>query len=140
MSLEEYDTAKEMLDSFARLMRYSLANIKSYVTVRQELDYIESYLAIQKIRFGSRIDYTIHCAKELEGMFIPFFSIQPLVPYKRLAKLCADMRGSEPPEAQHVGLYNCYHRFHMSFKKRVSFNIKSQPGKGTVITIKIQKE
>lgn len=53
MSLEEYDTAKEILDSFARMMRYSLANIKSYVTVRQELDYIESYLAIQKIRFGS---------------------------------------------------------------------------------------
>ncbi len=179
MSLEEYDTAKEMLDSFACMMRYSLANIKSYVTLGQELAYIESYLAIQKIRFGSRIDYNIYCAKDLESMFIPFFSIQPLVenavehgilgkpcggklilqclsleeyvyirikddgigiPSRHLAKLCADMKSSEPPGAQHVGLYNCYHRFRMSFKKRVSFSIKSQSGKGTVITIKIQKE
>lgn len=65
------------------MMRYSLANIKSYVTLGQELAYIESYLAIQKRRFGSRIDYNIYC---------------------------------------------------------VSFSIKSQSGKGTVITIKIQKE
>ena len=137
------------------------------------------FRSIQKIRFGSRIDYNIYCAKDLENMFIPFFSIQPLVenavehgilgrpcggklilqclsleeyvyirikddgigiPSRHLAKLCADMKSSEPPGAQHVGLYNCYHRFRMSFKKRVSFSIKSQSGKGTVITIKIQKE
>ncbi len=62
------------------------------------------------------------------------------IPSRRLMKLCADMKSLEPPKTQHVGLYNCYHRFRMTFKKRVSFNIKSQPGKGTVITIKIQNE
>lgn len=178
MSLNEYDTAKEMLDSFAQMMRYSLANIKSYVTLRQELDYIENYLAIQKIRFGSRIDYILHCAEELENMFIPFFSIQPLVenaiehgilgkpcggrlvlqclsledhiqiqikdngvgiPERHLEKLRINMKSSEPPEEQHVGLYNCYHRFFLTFKKRVFFDIQSHIGKGTTIIIKILK-
>lgn len=79
MSLEEYNTAKDMLDSFAQMMRYNLSNIKSFVTLRQEMDYIESYLAIQKIRFGTRISYLVKCAEEIESMCIPFFSIQPLV-------------------------------------------------------------
>lgn len=178
MSLGKYDTAKEMLDSFAQMMRYSLANIKSYVTLRQELEYIENYLAIQKIRFGSRIDYRIHCDKELESIFIPFFSIQPLVenaiehgilnkpsggklvleclslddliqiqiedngvgiPSRQLADLCMLMKSPEPPKDQHVGLYNCYHRFYLTFKHRVSLKINSQPGKGTAIIIKIRK-
>lgn len=180
MSLEEYDTAREMLDSFAQMMRYSLADIKSYVTLRQELDYIENYLAIQKIRFGSRIDYTIHCSEQLENMFIPFFSIQPLVenaiehgilgkpsggkltlqclcsenvikieirdngvgiPAAQLQELIRTLKSPEPPRerTQHVGLYNCYHRFHLTFKKLALFDIKSQPGKGTTITILIQK-
>lgn len=81
MLLEEYNTAKDMLDSFAQMMRYNLSNITSFVTLRQEMDYIENYLAIQKIRFGKRISYQIDCAAELESMFIPFF------PYSRWLKM-----------------------------------------------------
>lgn len=79
MSLEEYDTAGDMLDSFSQMMRYSLANIRSSVTLQQELDYINNYLSIQKIRFGNRIDYEIKCDPAISTMFIPFFALQPLV-------------------------------------------------------------
>lgn len=79
MSMEDYHTAQEMLNSFAQMMRYSLANVRTSVTLRQEIDYIDNYLAIQKIRFGNRIDYTIKCDNSLKDMLIPFFSIQPLV-------------------------------------------------------------
>lgn len=79
LALQEYDTAAQMLDSFAQMMRYNLANIKSAVMLQQELDYIQNYLTIQKIRFGNRIDYQILCEPKLKSMFIPFFSIQPLI-------------------------------------------------------------
>lgn len=79
VALEQYDKAEKMLNSFAGMMRYSLQNLKAYVTIEQELDYIEKYLFIQKIRFGSRIQYQIFCDEELKEFSIPFFSLQPLV-------------------------------------------------------------
>lgn len=79
ISMEEYDTARKMLDAFAEMMRYSLSDISSTVSLCQELGYIQNYLTIQKIRFGDRIDYRISCDPELENLHIPFFSLQPLV-------------------------------------------------------------
>lgn len=79
LSLKEYDTAEEMLNSFAVMLRYSLSDIHSSVTLGQELEYIQNYLAIQSIRFGEHIRYVIHCDEELKELSIPFFSLQPLV-------------------------------------------------------------
>lgn len=79
VALEQYDKAEKMLNSFAGMMRYSLRNLKAQVTIEEELDYIEKYLFIQKIRFGSRIEYQVFCDEELKTFSIPFFSIQPLV-------------------------------------------------------------
>lgn len=180
MSLEEYNTAKDMLDSFAQMMRYNLSNITSFVTLRHEMDYIENYLAIQKIRFGKRISYQIDCATELESMFIPFFSIQPLVENavehgilnktaggklsvsalvhgshiqicikdngigiskNYLEELRNILQGTTLRKSQKgVGLYNCYHRFLLMFGKNIDFSIGSHVGKGTVITITINKQ
>ena len=79
LSLKEYDTAEEMLNSFAQMMRYSLTDAKSSVSLVQELNYIRNYLAIQSIRFGDRIHYEIACDRSLHSEYIPFFSLQPLV-------------------------------------------------------------
>ncbi len=79
IAMREYDTAGDMLVSFAQMMRYTLSNIRSSVSLRQELEYIRHYLAIQQIRFGERIRYRIDCGSEAEQMQIPFFSLQPLV-------------------------------------------------------------
>jgi len=79
LSLKEYGTAEQMLSSFAQMMRYSLADLKSSVTLQQELEYIRNYLAIQNIRFGDRIRYEIVCDERLKDRYIPFFSLQPLV-------------------------------------------------------------
>lgn len=79
LSLQEYTTAEEVLNSFAQMMRYTLLDIRSSVSLHQELRYIQNYLAIQKIRFGDRINYKIACEEELHDFPIPFFSLQPLV-------------------------------------------------------------
>ncbi len=79
LSLKEYASAEEMLNSFAAMLRYSLSDIRSSVSLAQELEYIHNYLAIQSIRFGEQIHYEIHCDEELKELSIPFFSLQPLV-------------------------------------------------------------
>lgn len=79
LSLKEYDTAEEMLNSFSVMLRYSLSDIRNHVTLEQELEYIQNYLSIQSIRFGEQLNYQIHCDEEMKELSIPFFSLQPLV-------------------------------------------------------------
>ena len=59
ISMEEYSSASNMLNSFSQMLRYSLSNIKSKITLEQELNYIQNYLVIQKNRFSERIDYEL---------------------------------------------------------------------------------
>lgn len=79
ISFQEYDTAQQILRDFSKMLRYSLSNLQNSISLAQELDYIRSYLAIQKLRFSSRIEYKIDCQPDMEDLKIPFFCLQPLV-------------------------------------------------------------
>lgn len=79
ISMEKYDSAKNMLDSFSKMLRYSLYDINTNITLNQELEYIENYLKIQKHRFADRLEYEIITNDDLADMSIPYFSLQPLV-------------------------------------------------------------
>lgn len=73
------EPARSMLVSFTRMMRYTLTDSGVSVTLEKELGYIGNYLSIQKIRFGSRLDYSINCSSRYSRILVPFFGIQPLV-------------------------------------------------------------
>lgn len=73
------DVSQEMLQSFIQMLRYTLYNHRTAVTLGEELEYADHYLNIQKIRFGDRVRYRICCPEELKQREIPFFSLQPLV-------------------------------------------------------------
>ncbi len=71
---------KEVANSIKLLgksMRYVLENTGvSSTTLKKELDYIETYLNIQKIRFGDRVNYVIDVG---EGMDLGEYLILPLM-------------------------------------------------------------
>lgn len=79
ISMQNYDKAAHMLDSFTQMLRYSLHNIKSEITLKEEILYIKNYLEIQTNRFSDRINYEINIEKEALELKIPYFSLQPLV-------------------------------------------------------------
>lgn len=63
-------------------MRYVLENTgTSLVTLKKELDYVETYLQIQKIRFGDRVNYRIEVAgiPDLEEYLLLPLLLQPIV-------------------------------------------------------------
>ncbi len=78
------DTAPEqariLIDEFASYLRQSFdfKNLELYVPIQNEINHINSYLEIEKARFGSklRIEFAI---EETPGVKIPPLSIQPLV-------------------------------------------------------------
>lgn len=63
-------------------IRYVLENTgTSMISLKKEMDYIETYLQIQKIRFRDRVNYEIHLADNLdleEYKLLPLL-IQPIV-------------------------------------------------------------
>ena len=79
ISMKNYDRALNILGSFTQMLRYSLSNISSEITLKEELTYIKNYLEIQTNRFSDRIHYEICAEEETLDLKIPYFSLQPLV-------------------------------------------------------------
>src|SRR5690606_4465240 len=81
-SLAPIDAVKtqKMAHSLSDLFKYSInRKNKKMSTVLDEIDMVNSYLEIEKIRFGDRLQFTIDVDTELENNEIPLFLIQPLV-------------------------------------------------------------
>ena len=63
-------------------MRYVLENTGTgFITLQKELDYIETYIAIQKMRFGDRVnfDVAVELDIDLEQYLILPFLVQPVI-------------------------------------------------------------
>jgi len=76
------DRAQEAADvvySLSRLLRLSLEQADDNSTLEDELAYVESYLTIQKKRFGARLRYVIDIPADLNSTCLPALTLQPLV-------------------------------------------------------------
>lgn len=81
-SLAPIDSVKtqKMAHSLSDLFKYSINRKgKKMSTVKDEIEMVTSYLSIEKIRFGDRLQFDIEVDKSLENYEIPLFLIQPLV-------------------------------------------------------------
>lgn len=76
------DSAEEMTVQLSELYRGVLKSSKGEMhTLAEEIDLCQSYLVIEKNRFGKRIDYTfdIDTTINTNKIFIPVLLLQPLV-------------------------------------------------------------
>lgn len=71
--------ASKMIVALSRLLRYSITSNTSEVMVEEEMEYTESYLEIQKYRFGQRLNYLISMPEELRQCIVPKLIVQPLI-------------------------------------------------------------
>jgi two-component system LytT family sensor kinase len=71
--------ARELVLEFADFTRYSFRRAGDYTTVAEELRSIDSYLKLERARFGDRLRVTLQVAPEVLSTVIPFLSMQPLV-------------------------------------------------------------
>jgi hypothetical protein len=67
----ESETAARYLTRFARLIRLVLSNSREeFITLQREIDMLENYLALQKMRFKNKFDYTFIVDPGLDTEFI----------------------------------------------------------------------
>lgn len=79
LSHQAYDVV-EMIQLLSKLFRLSLNNGNEFITIQEELEHVETYLKIQKIRYNQKINYTINCNLSKDKVcYIPKLIIQPLV-------------------------------------------------------------
>jgi len=82
VGLMESDTqrAKLMLESFVDYLRSSLGGMrKADHTLGDELELVEAYLRVIKIRMEDRLHYTIAVPDDLRQLELPALTLQPLV-------------------------------------------------------------
>lgn len=77
--LEDAPTTEKMTQSLAQLFRYNLNTREQIVPIEMELRIAENYMYLQKMRFGSRIQYQVNTPEDISHIRIPSFTMQPLV-------------------------------------------------------------
>ncbi|WP_158967336.1 sensor histidine kinase [Paraglaciecola sp. L3A3] len=77
---KDNDVAAEMLDKLCAFFRYSLdENSLQKSTLKKELNLLDLYLSIEKVRFGERLSVTIDVAPDTLLAEVPTLFLQPIV-------------------------------------------------------------
>ncbi len=77
---DEEDLA-EFVVAMSNLFRYTITKQSEgdWVTIKEEIQHIENYMEIMKLRFGDQLDWKLYMSPESENVKIPKLLIQPLV-------------------------------------------------------------
>lgn len=73
------ETATRLILNITKLLRYSIENSSNEVFFGDDLEYVELYLDINKVRLGDRFSYVIDVSDEVKTLLIPRLLIQPLI-------------------------------------------------------------
>jgi two-component system, LytTR family, sensor kinase len=73
------DRARELLVEFSDFIRYSFRSHGQFVTMAEEIRLVDTYLDLERARFGDRLAVSLRVAPEVLSVMIPPFVLQPLV-------------------------------------------------------------
>ncbi len=139
-----------------------------FVSLEEELDYVKTYLEIERVRFEDRLNFQIDVEEGSEGFQVPLLIIQPLVEnaikhgiakisrggtvlvHARLigkglvVKVSDDGRGhvGEVSElfGNGIGLQNTKERLKELYRGEAGFDVKTTDNEGFTVTLIIPKQ
>jgi len=155
--------AESMVEKLAGLFRYALdCNHTSSIRLAEELKIVEDYLAIEKVRFGDRMNYLIDAEPGVGELPVPPLLLQPLVENAvkhGISRTEADARvevrvsssrgkvtmvvendGPAPPEQSRpgaMGIRNLQSRCQLLFGSRFQFSLSRLAGGKTRAELEI---
>jgi two-component system, LytTR family, sensor kinase len=157
------DAAVNLIARLSSLLRMTLDNTRvQEVTVRQEMDFLERYIDIQKARFSDRLSVGIDIAPEAMEARIPNLLLQPLVENAILhgiapkagpgrvdvvgavrdGRLHLEVRDDGPGLGQGatraregIGLSNTRERLAKIYGAQGHLSLRSVPGRGVTVLI-----
>ncbi|MFT3982848.1 MAG: histidine kinase [Lachnospiraceae bacterium] len=96
------------------ILRYSIADKnRNITTIKKEMDNLNFYLELMKLRFEHRLEYQLICDEEIEGVELPRLTLQPFV--ENVFEHAIDERHTEI-QIVIKGLYEPNNRFVISIE------------------------
>lgn len=77
--LDETDDIAVMVTELGNLLKGSMDNRNTLVSIYDEIQFVESYIKIQKFRYGERFEYVSSIQEDIYHYIIPKLILQPLV-------------------------------------------------------------
>lgn len=68
-----------MTSALARLLRQSISNDNERIPLEKEMEYVRSYLTIQKMRYKDKLEYEINLEPDIKKELVINLILQPLV-------------------------------------------------------------
>jgi len=160
------EEARAMVVKLSRILRRRLRNQEHFSPLRDELEFIDDYLAIEMIRFGDKLRVDKHIEPGASDMLVPSMLLQPLVENSIRHGLSGKVEGGTItlrarrngtrllleieddgvgiPEGQlsgilgkGIGVSNVKERLKVLYNQDYRMLIDSQPGRGTRIEIEV---
>lgn len=75
----DIEKASEIIVNFGTILRYSIDYEKKNIPLDQDLDYLNSYLLLQKYRYNQRLTYHFDIQQEAKDCIIPKLIMQPII-------------------------------------------------------------
>lgn len=108
------DAAVSMIVGLSEFLRRATDDShRSQVTLGEEVEYLQRYVEIQKIRFGERLQVGVHIPAELRNVPVPNLLLQPLVENaikhgiaKRVTGGTVRVAGARRGDSLHLSIYN----------------------------------
>lgn len=75
----DQNVASDLIFKLTKILRYSISNGEDKVSIQEDMEYIQSFLDINKVRFQERFEYTIKIDEKCYPCVIPKLIIQPLI-------------------------------------------------------------
>ncbi|UFT98689.1 sensor histidine kinase [Radiobacillus kanasensis] len=69
----------DMVSSLGKLIRYTVSQKESVIDVSEELEFVQSYLNIQQLRYEDRLEVEVHIPSHLWKAKIPKLTLQPIL-------------------------------------------------------------
>jgi len=80
LSLTDSKQTPEAILKLSHLMHYMIKECRQpYISIGKEIDMIQSYLALEKARFGERLEITLNVSGDLSDHHIPPLMLLPLI-------------------------------------------------------------
>jgi two-component system, LytTR family, sensor kinase len=151
-----------MLLKLSDMLRLTLETKADVIPLSKELDIVNLFLDIQKVRFGERLIVTINVENDVNNCLVPTFLLQPIVEnaiehgiapisdagqltinaYKMDHQLVLTITDdgvgyTNNGKREGIGLANTKERLKQLYGEKQDFSIQKQGTKGTIVTIKI---
>ncbi len=79
VEMNKNEKAEEMIYHFSKILRKTLSRSNEFITIRDEINSIDNYVKLQKLRYSDGFEVTYDISEDILDCTIPTFILQPIV-------------------------------------------------------------